>query len=107
MFLAKSCKITLNYVNIDRKRSLSKLALGQNKFDLRSMSNTSKLRQVVHDSTRLDGTRVFILIYGLDQNANASKQTNAPFEKKKFFLIYSEKLMTTFFTCNFSELYTP
>ena len=56
------CKCTPNYVYICLKRSLSNLTSGQCKFDLRSMSNTSKPCQDVYHSTRLDGTRVFMLL---------------------------------------------
>ena len=52
---------TPNYVYFDFKRLLSDLTLSQCKFDLRSMSKTSKLCQVVYHSTRLDGTKVFKL----------------------------------------------
>ena len=58
------CKCTQNYARIDLKRSLSNLTSGQCKFDLRSMPKTSKLCQDVYYSTRLDGTRVFILLCG-------------------------------------------
>ena len=58
------CKCTPNYVYIDLKRSLSKLTSCQCKFDLMSMSKTSKLYQDVYHSTRLDGTKVFILFCG-------------------------------------------
>ena len=61
------CKYTPNYVYIDLKRSLSNLTAGQCKFDLRSMSRTSKLCQDVYHSTRLDGTRVFILLCGYSE----------------------------------------
>ena len=57
-------KCTPNYADIDLKRSLSNLISGQCKFDLRSMSKTSKLCQDVYHSTRFDGTSVFILLCG-------------------------------------------
>ena len=53
-----------NYVYINLKRSHSNLALGQCKFDLRSMLKTSKLCQVVCHSTHLDRVKVFILLCG-------------------------------------------
>ena len=56
--LCFSCKCTPKYTYIDLKRPLLNLTLGQCKFDLRSMSKTSKLCQHVYHSTRLDGARV-------------------------------------------------
>ena len=53
---------TPNYVYIDLTRSRSNLTLGKCKLDLRSMSKTSKLCQVVYNLTRLDGTKVFKLL---------------------------------------------
>ena len=58
------CKCTPNYVYIDLKMPLSNLTSGQCKFDLRSISKTSKLCQDAYHSTRLDGIRVFILLCG-------------------------------------------
>ena len=55
---------TPNYVYNELKRSPSNLTLGQCKFDLRLMSKTSKLCQVVYHSTRLDGIKVFKLFCG-------------------------------------------
>ena len=49
------CKCTPNYLYIDLKRSLSHLTSGQYKFDLRTMSKTSKLCHDVYHSTRFDG----------------------------------------------------
>ena len=84
---------TTNYVCIDLKMSLSKLT---------SMSKTSKLCQVDH-STGLDGTRcLYHFMVTLGQKAVAKNQTNAPFEK--LFLIYREKLMTSFFDLRFFEV---
>ena len=57
------CKCTPNYVYIDLKRSLSNVTSGQCKSDLRSMSKTSKLCQDLYHSTRLDGTRLFMLLW--------------------------------------------
>ena len=56
------------------------------------MSKLSKLCEVVYHSTRLDQTKVFILLYGfmgtLDQKAIATGETNAPYER--VFVIYRE-----------------
>ena len=75
-------KGTPNYVYIDLKRSPSNLTLGQCKFDLRSMSKTSKLCQVVYHSTRLDGTKVFKLLCGYSGSKdNYHKPKRVPYEK--------------------------
>ena len=58
------------------------LTLGQCKFDLRSMSKTSKLCQVVYHSTRLAGTKVFKVLCGYSgSKGNSHKQNNVPYEK--------------------------
>ena len=41
----------------------------------------------------------YYFVVTLDQKAVATNQTNAPFEK--LFMIYSEKLMTSFFDLRF------
>ena len=62
------CKCIPNYVYIDLKRSLSKLTSGQCKFDLRSMSKTSKLCQFAYHSTRHDGTKAYKLLCGYSES---------------------------------------
>ena len=57
-------KVTPNYLYIALKRSPSFLTLGQCKFDIRSMSKTSKLCQIVYHSTRLYGAKLFKLLCG-------------------------------------------
>ena len=93
------CKCTPNCVYTDLKRSLSNLTLDQCKFDLRSMSKNSKLCQDVNHSTRLDGTRVFILLCDFSgQIGNFHK----PYRYSiRFFVIYREKLMASFFDSQF------
>ena len=58
------CKGTPHCVCIVLKRSPSNLTLVQCKFDIRSMSKKSKLRQVVYHSTSLDWTNVFVPLCG-------------------------------------------
>ena len=67
---------TPNYVYIDLKRSPSILTLGQCKFDLRSMSKTSKLCQVVYHSTCLDETKVFKLLCGHSRSKDKYHKQN-------------------------------
>ena len=74
------------------------------KVDLRSMSITSKLCNVAYHSTRLDETNVFKLFLDtLDQKTITTKKTNVTYEK--VFVIYSEKMMTPFWTCDFLKFY--
>ena len=72
------------------------------------MPKMSKLCHVVYHSNRLDGAKVFILLYALvyyftyitlDQNAT-TKKNNASYEK--VFVLYSEKDMTSYFDLRFS-----
>ena len=56
-------KGTPSYVYIDLQRSPSNLTLCQCKFDLRSMSKTWKLGQVVYHSTRLNEAKAFKLFF--------------------------------------------
>ena len=65
----------LSYVYIDLQRSPSNLTLCQCKVDLRSMSTTSKLCQVVYHSTLLDETQVVKLLFGYSgSKSNYHKQ---------------------------------
>ena len=62
--------------------------------------------QVVYHLTRLYETRVFITLYcfvvTLDQKAITTNEANAPYEK--VFVIYSEKLVTSFLDLTFFEV---
>ena len=100
------CKGTQNYVYIDLKGSLSNLTLGQCKFDLRSMSKTSKLCEVVYHLTRLDGTRVFNITLWLLWIKRQLPQTEPMLRSKKLFLvgIYRKILMTSFFDLRFFDV---
>ena len=69
------------YVYIDLKRSPLNLTLGKCKFNLRSMSKTSKPCQVVYYSTRIDWTKVFKPFCGFSGSKDHDhKQTNVHYE---------------------------
>ena len=89
------CKCTPNYTYIDLKRSLSNLISGKCKFDLRSMSKTSKLCQNVYHSTHFDVTRVFILLCGYSGPIGSIHNPHRC--SIRCLVIYSEKLMTSSF----------
>ena len=93
-----------NDVFIYLKRSPSNLTLGQCKFDLRSMSMTSKLRQIAYNSTRLDGAEVLILFCGYPgSKGNYQKTKPVLRELEKVFVIYSENF-DVFFYLQFSGI---
>ena len=49
------------------------------------------------------GSNYFVVT--LDQKTITKNKTNVPYEK--VFVIYSEKLMTSYLTCDFSKFYAP
>ena len=63
------------------------------KFGLRSMSKTSKLCQIVHHSTRLDGTRVFKLLCGYSGSKSNwhLNQTSTPLKKKNIYSVFQKQ----------------
>ena len=82
-------KGTPNNVYNDLKRSLSILTIGQCKFDLRSMSKTSKLCQGFRNYVKLYIVRLVLMkqrclnyfVTTLDRNTITTNKTNVPYEK--------------------------
>ena len=79
------CKGAPNYVYIYLRRSISNLTLGQCKFDLKSMSKTSKLCQFIYHWTRLDGTGVFILFCSYSGSKGNCHKPIQCFVRKSYF----------------------
>ena len=102
-------KITLNHVHFDLKGSTSNSNSGQCKFDLRSMAKASKLCQVTYHLTRLDETKVLILLCSwLLWIKRQLQQVNEMLRTKKVFLMpryIAKKRWRHFWTCDFSKFY--
>ena len=69
------------------------------------MSKKSKLCQVVNDSTRLDETRVSILLCGYSGSIEKFAQPKVILNSKKMFIIGRYIAKKRFLTCDFSKFF--
>ena len=97
------CKCTPNCVYIDLKRSLSNPTLGQCKFDLsQCQRRRNSVKMYIIRLVLMGQGCLCYFVVTLDQQGTSTNHTDATF--CFFFVIYSEKLMTSFFHLPFSEV---